>query len=147
MIKDYTHRRSEIMPMFKAFEADDASYFDDYPYPEVTLELLDDDEMKESETYVYLVNDKPVGMVSYDEPLKTIHYLYVKEEYRNKGIALKLYEYLLYLKKDIPRIFVRAENKSAISFYKNQGFYDSKVKLVDNSLMLVKSKKEIFNSK
>lgn len=75
--------------------------------------------------YVYVVNDIPVGLISYSIIYDRIEldYLWVKCDYRKKGIASLLLKYMF----DTPNVInftleVSVDNIGAINLYKKYGF-------------------------
>lgn len=136
MIKDYSTKRGSILDLFFAFEEDDESYFDFYPF--VSLDKNEVEyELRNSETYAYIVDLEPIGMISYDYHTKTIHYLYVKDTFRNQGIASKLFDYIE-KSRELSQIMVRKKNKKAIKFYKKKGYLPDGRLLLEDSIYLKK---------
>ena len=74
--------------------------------------------------YIYIVDDNPIGLISYSLIYDRIEleYIWVKEEYRKHGIASKLMDKMLL--EDVKNITleVRTLNVSAINLYKKYGF-------------------------
>lgn len=137
MIENYSTKRGSILDLFFEFEEDDESYFDFYPF--VSLDKNEVEyELRNSETYAYIVDLEPIGMISYDNHTKTIHYLYVKDEFRNQGIASKLFDYIE-KEKELNQIMVRKKNIKAISFYQKKGYLPDGRLLLDDSLYLKKA--------
>lgn len=76
-------------------------------------------------SYVYILDDEPVGFISYSIIFDRIEleYLWVKAEYRKNGIASSLIDFMLD-EKNITNITleVRVSNVNAINLYKKKGF-------------------------
>ena len=100
-----------------------------------------------SNWYVYELNNKIIGFINYDTIYEQaeLEYIYVDIDYRNMGIATKLFNYMLedLNNKNINKITleVRCDNGSAISFYLKNGFEKVSVrknyyKNIDAFLML-----------
>ena len=87
------------------------------------------DFLENFKTYVYVENDEILGFISiYDNEIKAI---YVKEEYRGKGIGSKLINYCRdNLEKDV-EIFVKVfeKNMNSIIFFSKRQFKNSKIQL------------------
>ena len=87
------------------------------------------DFLENFKTYVYAENDEILGFISiYDNEIKAI---YVKEEYRGKGIGSKLINYCRdNLEKDV-EIFVKVfeKNMNSIIFFSKRQFKNSKIQL------------------
>jgi ribosomal protein S18 acetylase RimI-like enzyme len=137
MIENYSTKRGSILDLFFAFEEDDESYFDFYPFVSLDKNEIEN-ELKNSETYAYIIDFEPVGMISYDNKAKTIHYLYVKDEFQNQGIASKLFDYIE-KEKELNQIMVRNKNTKAINFYEKKGYLPDKKLLLDDSMYLKKA--------
>ncbi len=76
--------------------------------------------------YAYFVNGNIIGFISFSIIYERaeIEYFVVKEEYRGKGIAQKLFDYLVFNVFDGGNISleVRCNNERAINFYLKNGF-------------------------
>ena len=74
----------------------------------------------------YFENNEVIGFLDFSVMYEKveINNIYVKEDYRNSGIASKLLEYMIKEIKDIDNITleVRVDNESAINLYKKFGF-------------------------
>ena len=71
----------------------------------------------------YLVyNNEAILVYSLIYDRLEIDYIYVKEEYRNKGIASKLLEYLFNKYDYSCTLEVRVDNQAAINLYQKLGF-------------------------
>lgn len=74
--------------------------------------------------YVYLVNDNPVGLISYSLIYDRIEleYIWVSPDFRCRGIASKLIDKMM--KENVLNITleVRSSNTSAINLYKKYSF-------------------------
>jgi len=75
--------------------------------------------------FVYILNDVPVGLISYSIIYDRIEleYLWVDKKYRNKGIASLLLDYMFNVD-NVSNITleVRVSNLNAINLYKKKGF-------------------------
>lgn len=82
----------------------------------------------------YMIDDKIVAFLNYSLIYDRIEieYIYTNNEYRNKGIATKLIEYLVDLgnKNNCLNITleVRCSNKTAINFYRKNGFNEVSIR-------------------
>ena len=74
--------------------------------------------------YVYIVNDLPVGLISYSLIYDRIEleYIWVSAENRGKGIASKLMDKMFDERVNNITLEVRTTNKYAIGLYKKYGF-------------------------
>ena len=76
-------------------------------------------------TYLYLLANKPVGLISFSTIYDRVEldYIWVHKEYRKKGIASKMLNYMLN-NTDVNSISleVAIDNTSAINLYKKYGF-------------------------
>ena len=74
--------------------------------------------------YVYIVDDLPVGLISYSLIYDRIEleYIWVKDEYRRIGIASKLMDKMFDESVNNITLEVRTSNISAIGLYKKYGF-------------------------
>lgn len=74
--------------------------------------------------YVYIVDDLPVGLISYSLIYDRIEleYIWVKDEYRRIGIASKLMDRMFDESVSNITLEVRTSNISAIGLYKKYGF-------------------------
>lgn len=90
--------------------------------------------------YVYKIGDKIVGFISYSIIYERaeLNYIAVLKEYRNQGIAQKLFNYCLDDLKnnmvDNISLEVNVNNKKAISFY------------LKNSFEIVSTRKKYYNN-
>jgi len=75
--------------------------------------------------YVYVIDDCPIGLISYSVIYDRIEleYLWVKNEFRNNGIASLLLDHMFKIDNIINiTLEVCVSNVSAISLYKKNGF-------------------------
>jgi len=74
--------------------------------------------------YVYLVNDNPVGLISYSLIYDRIEldYIWVSPDFRCMGIASKLMDKMISEEVLNITLEVRSSNTSAINLYKKYGF-------------------------
>lgn len=74
--------------------------------------------------YVYLIDDNPVGLISYSLIYDRIEleYIWVLNDYRKNGIGSKLMNKMFEEKVCNITLEVRKSNDSAISLYKKNGF-------------------------
>ena len=74
--------------------------------------------------YVYLVNDNPVGLISYSLIYDRIEleYIWVSPDFRCRGIASKLMDKMINEEVLNITLEVRSSNASAINLYKKYGF-------------------------
>lgn len=106
-----------------------ANYFIEKDY---WLEIYNDskvDFLEKFKTYVYLENDEIIGFISvYNNEIKA---LYVKEEYRRKGIGTKLINYYRDNISEDVEIFVKVfeKNMNGIIFFSKLQFKNSKIQL------------------
>ena len=109
-----------------------ANYFIEKDY---WLEIYNDskvDFLEKFKTYVYLENDEIIGFISvYNNEIKA---LYVKEEYRRKGIGTKLINYYRDNISEDVEIFVKVfeKNMNGIIFFSKLQFKNSKIQLNEN---------------
>ncbi|MGL5414381.1 MAG: GNAT family N-acetyltransferase [Clostridium sp.] len=82
--------------------------------------------MESSETYVYKIKDTIVGFVSIKER-EFIGALFIKEEFQGNGIGRELLDFI---KTDNDRLLLRVyeKNKRAISFYEKNDFIQISIK-------------------
>lgn len=84
-----------------------------------------------SKYIIFRENKEMIGFLSYEDIYERfeIDYIFVVEEYRNKGIASNMLEFLLKeaKEKQIENITleVAVENRKAISLYKKYGFEEA----------------------
>lgn len=74
--------------------------------------------------YVYLVDSIPVGLISYSLIYDRIEleYIWVKDDFRGKGIASKLMDKMLEEKVSNITLEVNITNECALNLYKKYGF-------------------------
>ena len=103
-----------------------------------------DTKMTDNPFRKYLVyDDKAILVYSLIYDRLEIDYIYVLEEYRNKGIASKLLEYLFQKHELSCSLEVRVDNKEALILYKKFGFEIATIrknyyKNIDGYLMIRK---------
>lgn len=74
--------------------------------------------------YVFLVNNIPIGLISYSLIYDRIEleYVWVKQNFRRKGIASKLIKKMFEEKVSNITLEVSVSNESALNLYKKYGF-------------------------
>ena len=74
--------------------------------------------------YVYLENNKPIGLISYSLIYDRVEleYIWVSFEHRKKGIASKLMDKMIEEKVNNITLEVRTTNESAIKLYEKYNF-------------------------
>ena len=74
--------------------------------------------------YVFLVNNIPIGLISYSLIYDRIEleYVWVKQDFRRKGIASKLMKKMFEEKVSNITLEVSVSNESALNLYKKYGF-------------------------
>jgi len=109
-------------------------------FPNRFKEVYTKNEIKEMEYFVYLVDNKVVGVVGLYREIEDnkdecwLGWFCVEKRYRNQKIGKKLFEYMLNLAKqrDKKTMYIYTYNskmyQKAISMYQNYGFTQIKVK-------------------
>ena len=74
--------------------------------------------------YVFLINNEPIGLISYSLIYDRIEleYIWVSFEHRKKGIASKLMDKMLEENSNNITLEVRTTNEKAINLYKKYNF-------------------------
>ena len=84
------------------------------------------DEKIYNNPYIHIIMDDDIGVLIYDKIYQRIEieYIIVNKNYRNRGIATKLLNYMIKTNPDIENITleIRESNDIAISFYLKNGF-------------------------
>lgn len=104
------------------------------PVPQVNYELTFNEFMRSDDyvwCYIFEEDSKPCGFAMLSKTFSqeaggisvTVEEIYIEEEYRNKGLGTKFFEYM---KENIPaaryRIEVEPDNEKAMRLYERMGF-------------------------
>lgn len=109
----------------------DAYLLERYPVDEVHVIDFEDPNVNEVSFVVAYYDESPVGCGAVrplDSEYTELKRFYVEPQYRNKGIAGKIFTYLENKSRELNfralRLETGEEQPEAISFYKKQGFYE-----------------------
>ena len=109
----------------------EAHSFIDKDYWLLNFNKVKDEYLKKAETYVYVENEKIKGFISLLDN-GFIGALFVKKEYRRKGIGRKLINFVKD-KYDKLELNVYEKNIDAILFYASLGFVNKKIQIDEDT--------------
>ena len=105
------------------------NYIDEYyKYLKENIKEFNVDYLKKEnpflKNYVYLENNKPIGLISYSLIYDRIEleYIWVSFEHRKKGLASKLMDKMIEENVNNITLEVRTTNENAINLYKKYNF-------------------------
>ncbi len=109
----------------------EAHSFIDKDYWLLNFNKVKDEYLKKAETYVYVNNDEIKGFISLLDK-NYIGALFVRKEYRRKGIGRKLINFVKD-KYDKLKLQVYEKNVDAMLFYSSLGFVNKKIQIDEDT--------------
>ena len=82
---------------------------------------------EQEEVLIGFVCGRIESHLSFGSPIGTITEIFVREQYRQKGVATKLFEQIEqeFLQRNVNRfrVFTTSDNEKAVNFYKHQAYH------------------------